>query len=286
MYSLLKAYKCLAVVTLLGSIGLSSCDSFQKSVSVDLPPYEGEVVVECYLEHNLPYRLLLTKSVDYFGAVKLPPLVFANVTIRHDIPGKNVPPFVLKFTPQPVKPGKFNFNYEAKVPPVDTNLRGTYELKIDDPESGQVITGKVEYLSPPHIDAVEARFRASDSTAFVLTKFQDNDPDKPNYYRIIVNRQRNGSKKVADFTFEGRFKTGNQIAIATGYDFRDKDTAAVKVYHLSKDYFDFIRTVDDAKQGNLNPFAQPTVVKSTLKGGLGVFAILAYSDHSLVVRRK
>ena len=67
---------------------LSSCN-LEKEVSIELPSYLSEPVVECYLEPGKPYRLLLTRAYGYFETLDLgnPAAALINdatVIIRYD----------------------------------------------------------------------------------------------------------------------------------------------------------------------------------------------------------
>ncbi len=260
--------------------GLAACNNLQKDITIDLPDYEGEIVVECYLQHGQPYRLILTESVDYFGAVDLPPIPQAKVVITHNGTSEE-----LTFQPGFDSTTQKFFNYVGTTI-VDSADKGDYVLRVEDQASNRLITGMTSFLRAPVLDTIEANFRDTDTSAFLLTKFQDVDPNDPNFYRIIINRDSLTGATTTEFSFEGRFKTGNQITIGTGFDFKDEDTVFVSVYHIDRPYYDFLETVEDARQGNGNPFAQPTVVKSTVEGGLGVFTTLSFARQMYVVRKE
>ncbi|OJJ21785.1 hypothetical protein BKI52_14890 [marine bacterium AO1-C] len=259
---------------------LAACNNLQKDITIDLPDYEGEIVVECYLEHGKPYRLILTESVDYFGAVDLPPIPQAKVVITHNGTSEE-----LTFQPGFDSTTQKFFNYVGTTI-VDSADKNEYLLRIEDEASNRLITGVTKFLTAPVLDTIEATFRDTDTSAFLLTKFQDVDPNDPNFYRIIINKDSLTGPTTTEFSFEGRFKTGNQITIGTGYDFKDEDTVFVSVFHIDRPYYDFLETVEDARQGNGNPFAQPTVVKSTVEGGLGVFTTLSFVRQMYVVRKE
>lgn len=267
-------------VLLVSLLTLAACNNLQKDITIDLPPYEGEIVVECYLEHGKPYRLIITESVDYFGAVDLPPIPQAKVVITHNGISEQ-----LTFQPGFDSTTRKFYNYVGTTI-VDSSVGGEYALRIEDEASNRLITGVASFLPAPQLDTIETTFRDTDTSAFLLTRFQDVDPDKPNYYRIIINKDSLTGETTTEFSFEGRFKTGNQITIGTGYDFKDEDTVYVSVFHLDKPYYDFLETVEDARQGNGNPFAQPTVIQSTVDGGLGVFTALSYFRRMYVVRKE
>jgi len=281
----MNAFKRITLLLLMTILGLTACDSSQKIIDVDLPDYESEMVVECYLRPGKRMRLLLTKSSAYFGEVGLPFIPNAEVTIG-SYGERSFVSRLSYYSNAPFIPGEY-FNYQSD-DWVFVSDKAYYLLTIKEKLTGRVITGRAEYLSAPTIEAIDIRFRKSDTTAFLLTKFQDIDPNKRNYYRIVIKKQllKGNDKLVNDIKFEGNLKTGNQIAIGSSYDFKDGDVAKVILYHLSKPYYDFLRTMDGAQQGNQNPFAQPTMVKSTVEGGLGVFTFLAYDERTLEVMYK
>jgi len=279
-----NTFKKLALLLPMAILGLTACDSFQKEIDVDLPDYEGELVVECYLRPGKRMTLLLTKSLPYFGQVGLPQVRNAEVTIgSYHTYRSSITQFSYRSN-APFIPGEY-FNYQSDAY-VSYDPESYYLLTIKDKLTGQVITGRAEALVQPHISEIETRFRKSDTTAFLLTKFEDIEPNKRNYYRILVKRRLEGTKDklVNDIKFEGNLKTGNQIAIGSSYDFKDGDQAIVTLYHISKPYYDFLRTMDGAQQGNQNPFAQPTNIKSTVEGGLGVFTFLTYDERKFRVK--
>ena len=159
--------------------GLAACNNLQKDITIDLPDYEGEIVVECYLRHGQPYRLILTESVDYFGAVDLPPIPQAKVVITHNGTSEE-----LTFQPGFDSTTQKFFNYVGTTI-VDSADKGDYVLRVEDQASNRLITGMTSFLRAPVLDTIEANFRDTDTSAFLLTKFQDVDPNDPNFYRIM-----------------------------------------------------------------------------------------------------
>ncbi|OJJ21784.1 hypothetical protein BKI52_14885 [marine bacterium AO1-C] len=282
----MNAFKITGLVLWIAALSLTACDSFQKTIDVDLPDYESETVVECYLRPGKAITVLVTQSSAYFGGIGIPLKPDAEVTINSYSRERSFSSRLYYRSDAPFIPGEY-FNYQSDESVYHSD-RARYTLTVKDKKTGKVITGTTEYLPAPYIEAIEPRFRESDTTAFLLTKFQDIDPDKRNYYRILVKKKLEDGKDklVNDIKFEGNLKTGNEIAIGSSYDFKDGDQATVTLYHLSKPYYDFLRTMDAAQQGNVNPFAQPTTVKSTVEGGLGVFTFLAFDERKFDVKFK
>src|SRR6478735_2192180 len=61
-----------------------SCGNSERDIEIDLPPFESELFVECYIEPGKPYRLALYGTVDYFELPPLPDITSALVTITHN----------------------------------------------------------------------------------------------------------------------------------------------------------------------------------------------------------
>jgi hypothetical protein len=55
---------------LLVALVFASCD-LEKEIELELPEYERQTVVECYLEPGLPFTLLLTKSDGFFSSYQI-----------------------------------------------------------------------------------------------------------------------------------------------------------------------------------------------------------------------
>jgi hypothetical protein len=60
------------------------------------------------------------------------------------------------------------------------------------------------------------------------------------------------------------------------------------VCHITEDYYNYFESVQLAVIGNLNPFAQPSPIKSNVQGTanpLGIFTCLVYDRDTTVVTK-
>ena len=53
-------------ITLLAVLAFFSACNLTNDVNIDLPDYDRQPVVECYLEPGKPFRLLLSQSYSFF----------------------------------------------------------------------------------------------------------------------------------------------------------------------------------------------------------------------------
>lgn len=266
---------------------LASCN-LTKDVDIDLPEYDRQPVVECYLEPGKNFRLLLSESYGFFDPFGLDStflqktlLQGAIVTVSYngqtDTLVNNI-----SFDLEPVK----IFNYTGKnTVPATPGIE--YVLNISLPNSRGNITGRATMLPPVPIDSIVVQFSPDrDTLARILTYITD-DLSKPNFYRRLLNYASLDSFPQQDFVFSDRTSTTSKIAFGTGYDLVRGDTAFNAVYHISREYYDYTESVQLAAAGNINPFAQPSAIRSNVSGSanpLGIFTCLVYDRKRTIVQ--
>lgn len=255
---------------------LSSCN-LEKDIEVMLPPYESQMVVECYLQNGQPFRLTLVESNGYLDKPELLLITDATVVIAHQGVADT-----LKFNPfQDKATGKYYTHASGSI--MHGQPGDAFTLTITDPK-GRKLIGSTTVLPVVKMDTVEFRLNDKEK-AFVLARFQD-DAQTTNFYRFVVHKDSLQKNAEVAYASPDKLNNGQPFAFGTGYDFAKGDTVIVTLYHINQDYFDFLETVEAARDANGNPFAQPARVKSTVQGGLGIFTHLAFDRQQLVVPEK
>jgi hypothetical protein len=267
---------------------ITACN-LSKEVDINLPEYDSQPVVECYLEPGKPFRLLLTRSYGFFDPFGLDSSFFQNVlfqdavvTISYD--GQTDTLYNnFSFDASPLK--IFNYtglNFVPATPGVN------YTLNITLPDNGGNITGSTIMLPLIPIDSAVVEFSPDiDTLARVLTYLTD-DPATHNYYRRLLNYNSLDSVPEQDFLADDRILTSTKLAFGTGYELSVGDTIYNTVCHITKDYYDYYESVQLAIFGNINPFAQPSPIKSNVRGSanpLGIFTCLVYDRATTVVQK-
>ena len=280
----MKHFSIIKYLPVLSILFLAACD-LEQEVEIELPEYDSRPVVECYLEPDAPFQLLLTKSSPYFEAFPsldddfLSNLLLqeAEVSIKHNgitYPLENELRFDF-FT------GKlYNYSSTATVPYDTLN---PFELMITLPE-GETITGSTQLLPQIPIDSVVVEVAESDTLARILTYFNDN-PDQENYYRRMLNLSSLDSIPEQDFAFTDRVFEGN-VVLGTNFEYERGDTIYSALFHIDKNYHDFLQSIEAAVAGNGNPFAQPSPTANTLGGtadAIGIFTGLVYDRRMVII---
>lgn len=266
---------------------LASCN-LEKEVNIDLPAYESQPVVECYLEPGKPFRLLLSRSYGFFDPLGLDStfldktlLSGATVTIAYS---GQVDTLYNQISAD-ISPLKL-FNYTGlNTVPATPGIEYTLNIVLAD---GKTITGNTTMLPVVPIDSIKVEWNPErDTLARVLTYITD-DMTQENFYRRMLNYGSLDSVPDQDFLATDRVSTTSLIAFGTGYELVEGDTVINTLYHISKDYYDFVESVQLAVFGNLNPFAQPSPIKSNVRGTanpLGIFTCLVYDRDTRVLVR-
>lgn len=270
---------------------IAACN-LEQEIDLELPTYDSQPVVECYLEPGQPFSLLLSRSAAYFDPfpslndgnfVDQLLISDAQVTITHN--GKTyeldnqlyLNPFTNKI---------FNY-YSSEIVPTD--LDHDFELNIT-LSDGSIIEARTRLLPVIPLDSIVVELpdpeirEESDTLYRVLTYFTD-VPNERNYIRRMLHFSSLDSIPDQDFVTDDRF-VENVVVFGSGYDYARGDTIYNTLFHIDEAYYEFLNSVFTARDSNGNPFAQPSPVISNVTGSanaIGIFTCLSYDRIKTVI---
>lgn len=249
----------------------------QQEVKLDLPTYEPKIVMEFYLEDNKPLNCLLQESINFTDTTRFKLIENALVVLSYQNQ-KDTLLNTLSFDPYF---GKIYNYHNNKIIQLEPGIE--YEIYIKD-SKGRIITGKTQLNETVPIDTLVYNFNSENQASAGLI-FKDREETR-NYYRIVAFQtgQTINPDSTWDITFDDLLFNGRQFSFYTGYAFDPGDTIIGRLYHLTEDHHKFTQSVNNAQSSNGNPFGQPANIISNLKGGLGIFTTLQYSEKQLVVQ--
>ena len=139
-----------------------------------------------------------------------------------------------------------------------------------------------------------------DSLGFIYMEFKDPDTIG-NAYRIYAKKRMEPFFfSVEGTTFSDQFINGRNFSIFSGqsdkpfgiqdtfvpqeFFYKLGDTVDIRLASFDYNTYDFYNTLEAAAGGNGNPFSAPTIVKSNIEGGLGVWAGLSYTTQTVIAK--
>jgi hypothetical protein len=269
----------LLLILLLAGL-VSSCD-MEQEIEVKLPVLPAQMVVECYLENGQPMRLVLSESAGYFDQPQAALVKGATVSITKN---KEAPIF-LKDTLWVDEPNeKVYTHYNRRI--VTAAPGDVFTLQVTDVK-GRRLTGTTTVLPPVPFDSIGWKFNDKpdkSKEAYLLVRWKD-DGATQDFYRLLAHKKDStGLDSQLDAELNDRLRNGMKITFTTTYRFKPNDTLTVKLFHIEEPYYNFISSVEDARNANGNPFAQPVTIKSTVAGGFGVFTFLNYQSRQIILK--
>ena len=256
------------------TLSLTACD-LEKVVDIALPEYTPQLSVEWYIEAGKPFRMTLTESVSYFDSARLPIINGALVVVSYNGISDTLRNVFLQDS------NRF-YNYASnKIAP--SQVGTVFKMSIKE-KNGRECSATTTLLPIAKIDSLRLLWDKSDTLASVLTTIID-DPAQKNYYRRFIHKGDTRRRPENRTWFTDLTATNNRVSIGGRYNFKRGDTAIVTVYHLSKEYYDFINSSDDAEDANGSPFEQPSAITTNIEGGIGIFTTIVADRDTLFVKK-
>lgn len=253
---------------------LPACD-MEQEIDLVLPYHEPQLVVECYLTKGRSFTATVLESSNYFDA-PTPPLVPDAEVFITTPSGRRI-----KLEYKPSFKEDEQFYTHISTAKMNGKPGDVYTLEVIDGK-GRHVTAQTTILPVVPIEKVSWKFNEK-AKALLLTTYQDN-PNARNFYRFMSHRE-SADKRSAnrDFTATDQLTNGEQTTYGSAYDYEKGDTLVVSLYHIEEQYYNFINSTDDAKRANRNPFSQPSRIKSSVKGGFGIFTNLVFDRKRVVI---
>lgn len=266
-------------------LGLVACN-LTKDVDIELPDYNRQPVVECYLEPGQPFRLLLTQSYAFFDPFGLDSSFLQKTLLqgaRVEITYNGKKEVLANEISGQLEPLKI-FNYTGKgLVPTTPGIR--YQLNIT-LNNGQTITGETVMMPRVPIDSTVVERNPQRDTLWRALTYITDDLSKRNFYRRMLHYSSLDSLPQQDFTTNDRLNTTALVAFGTGYELKKGDTIYTTIFHIDEPYYNYLESVQLAVVGNLNPFAQPSRIRSNVQGtanALGIFTSLVYDRKRIII---
>jgi hypothetical protein len=93
---------------------------------------------------------------------------------------------------------------------------------------------------------------------------------------------------MQDFSVTDRLAENGGLVFGSGYEFVEGDTIINTLFHVDREYYEFLKSVQNAVIAGLSPFGAPGKLVGNLQGdagAVGIFTGLSYDRVLTVVGR-
>jgi hypothetical protein len=256
---------------------LTSCKNLTRDIEITLPPATPQMQVECYLRPGLPFLLSLNETNDYFNSnlAEIKSLEHAVVTVTHSGQTDTLAELTIPYRGR-------NLTVYANFKMVPNDTVNTFRLTIKAAD-GRMVWAETRILPPVVIDSLRQVISPVDAKRAAVAVIKDKAETR-DFYRMITYKNSKDSLPERTTRFNDQLTNGQDIISATGYRFAPKDTLYWQLYHIEQAYYDFLQSGSAASSANGNPFAQPALLRSNIKGGVGIFTGMSMTEKVIIVR--
>lgn len=267
-----------------------------KIIEVKLPKHEPMLIVESYLEPGFPKTVVVQQSSGYFDAPDVLIIQNALVTISD---GTRTDTLV--YTPLSV--GVFSFGVYTSLDTASI-VKEEYgkeftlrvEAKLSNGET-RIATATTRLMNPVSVLRTQHVFDGRPEKRAYITGYIQDPPGERNYYRVIfltpstsrypfANGQ-TSRDSVIEYTISDDSFDGQEIPFGSPPFFEPEEEVRIKLINVTKEYYDYLISLESAVEGNGSPFVEPFNVRGNVlgKGVSGIFTGLSYKLYRDTIPR-
>lgn len=244
---------------------------FKSDVEVQIPESPRNIVVEGYITPGYPAELMLTESNMLKDDLVLLAIWNAQVKIGTDtgiMAAKNI---LYRKTDR-----RIMVNYGCQ----DTIRAGShsyFNLNIIT-KDGRTVHASTKIVSPVQIKKVDLN-----EDNIVVHHDLTNDTSK--YFKLYIANYKQGKPDLSRSLLYDQSQTSNTSCVMPLSNYkREADSIVVTLFHIQKEYYDYLNSVDNANSAFTDPLLNPEAIRSNIKGGIGIFTYYTVDKASVKLR--
>lgn len=267
-----------------------------KIIEVKLPKHEPMLIVESYLEPGFPKTVVVQQSSGYFDAPDVLIIQNAFVTISD---GTRTDTLV--YTPLSI--GVFSFGVYTSLDTasiVKEEYGKVFTLRVEAKLSNgetRIATASTRLMNPVPVLRTQHIFDGRPENRAYITGYIQDPPGERNYYRVIfltpstsrypLANGQTSRDSVIEYTVSDDLFDGEEIPFGSPPFFEPEEEVRIKLINISKDYYDYLVSLESAVEGNGSPFVEPFNVRGNVQGDQvsGIFTGLSYKLYRDTIPR-
>lgn len=243
----------------------------KSDVNVEIPEGPGSIVVEGYVTPDYPAELTLTESNTLKDDLVLLAIWNAQVKISTDT-GTMIAQNIL----YQKSDRRIIVNYGCR----DTVRKGAhsfFNLSITT-KDGRSVQASTKIISPVQIKKVELN-----DDNIVVHHDLTNDTSK--YFKLFIANYKHGKTDLSKSLLYAQSQSSNASCVMPLSNYkREADSIVVTLFHIQKEYYDYLNSVENAYSAFIDPLLNPEAIKSNITGGIGIFTYYTVDKVSVKLR--
>ncbi len=245
---------------------LHGCIS-KNDIEVEISLHQKDMIVECYLTPGYPAELTLIESSTLAEELRLQSVENAQAYIVTDSALIQLKDVIYRNDSRQIF-----VNYSCK----DTiqNDHSFFNLDITTSQ-GVKLLASTSTVTPVQIQNINL-------TDDKITVHHNINKVDDHYFKLVGSVFKGGEFKKTKFElFYQRDGVTDPCTLPWKDLKSEADSIVVTLFHIQKDYYDYLLSTRYAKSAYRDPFLNPEMIKSNIKGGIGIFTYYTFDKRSV-----
>lgn len=237
-------------------------------INVLIPEGARNIVVEGYVTPGYPAELTLTESNTLNDDLVLLAIWNAQVKISTDTGTMIAQNILYNKSDRHIV-----VNYSCR----DTVRQGSHSflnLNITT-KDGRSVQASTKIVSAGKIEKVELN-----NENIVVHHNLSTDTSK--YFKLSFTNYKEGSPYYTkNLLYDQNPSNSNSCVMPLSKYKNDVDSIVVRLFHIQKEYYDYLNSVENANSAFFDPLLNPESIKSNINGGIGIFTYYTLDRFSI-----
>jgi hypothetical protein len=109
--------------------------------------------------------------------------------------------------------------------------------------------------------------------------------DTSRYFKLSVASYKNGDPVLTKILLYDQHNNNSTSCLMPLPKYKTTaDSIAVTLFHIQKEYYDYLNSVENANSAFFDPLLNPETIKSNINGGIGIFTYYTLDKFSISLR--
>jgi hypothetical protein len=256
------------LILLISIISFIAQGCSKADINVQIPEGPRNIVVEGYVTPGYRTELTLTESNTLNDDLVLLAIWNAQVKINTDT-GTMIAQNILYNK----KDRHTVVNYSCR----DTVRQGAhsfFHLNITT-KDGRSVQASTKIVSSVKIEKVELN---NDN----IVVHHNLPTDTSKYFKLSIANYKQGNPVLTKSVLYDQNNSNSTSCVMPLYNYKNEaDSIVVTLFHIQKEYYDYLNSVENASSAFFDPVLNPETIKSNINGGIGIFTYYTLDKFSV-----